>query len=85
MVQRWQVQRMRSLICVSTSRRSLLRLAVHPVTKHQNAHTNENQGPKPRYAVPLKPLKIVEQEQDANANQDDRTDGSLLAEIIERV
>src|SRR5580658_5327797 len=36
-------------------------------------------------AVPLKPFKIVEQEQESNANQDDRTNGPLPAEIIERV
>ena len=71
-------------LCV-TSRRSLLLLPVDAVPKHQNTHANQNEGPKPGYAVPLKPFKIVEQEQEPNANQNDRTDRPLLAEIIERV
>jgi hypothetical protein len=71
-------------LCV-TSRGSLLRPAVDAVSKHQNPNPNQNEGPKPGYAPPLKPFKIVEQEQDSNANQDDRTNGALFAEIIEWV
>jgi hypothetical protein len=67
------------------SRRSLLRLAVDAVPEHQNPHADQNEGPEPGDAVPLKPFKIVEQEQESNANQDDRTNGPLPAEIIERV
>jgi hypothetical protein len=69
----------------STSRRSLLRPAVDAIPKHQKPYTNENEGPEPSYAVPLKPFKIVEQEQDADTDQYDRANGFLLAEIIERV
>src|SRR5580704_17704427 len=69
----------------STSRRSLLRPAVDAIPKHQNSYTNENGGPEPSYAVPLKPFKIVEKKQDPDTNQYDRTNGFLLAEIIERV
>lgn len=54
-------------LCVA-SRRSLLTLAVDAVAKHQNAHPDQNEGPEPGYAVPLKPFKIVEQEQDSNAD-----------------
>jgi hypothetical protein len=60
-------------------------LPVDAVPKHQNTRANQNEGPKPGDAVPLKPFKIVEQEQEPNANQNDGTDGSLLAEIIEPV
>ena len=69
----------------STSRGSLLRPAVDAIPKHQNSYTNEDEGPEPSYSVPLKPFKIVEQEQDADTNQYDRTNWFLLAEIIERV
>src|SRR5208282_5604592 len=68
-----------------TSRRSLLRLAVHAVPKHQDPDADENEGPEPSHAVPLKPFKIVEQEQDSNANQYDWTNRPLPAEIIQRV
>lgn len=71
-------------LCV-TSRRSLLRPAVDAVSKHQNPNPNQNEGPKPGYAEPLKPFKIVEQEEDSHANQYDWTNGLLLAEVIERV
>lgn len=67
------------------SRGRLLRLAVHPVAEHQNANSDQNQGPEPSYAVPVKPFKIIEQEQEANPNQDDGADRPALAEIIEGV
>jgi len=67
------------------SRGSLLRAPVHPVSKHQDAHGDQNQGPKLRDAVPRKPVKIVEQEQKSRANQEDWADGAIPAEIVERV
>jgi hypothetical protein len=65
------------------SRRSLLFTAIHPVAEHQNAHTDQDgREEKLRDAVPGEPIKVVEQEQQAGANQKDWTDGSLLGETI---
>jgi hypothetical protein len=65
------------------SRRSLLFTAIHPVAEHQNAHTDQDgRKEKLRDPVPGEPIKVVEQEQQAGANQKDRTDGSLLGETI---
>src|SRR5271155_4025265 len=67
------------------SRRSLLGLTFHAVHEHENADGNQDERPEFREAVPLKPLKIAEQEKDAYADQDDRTDWFFLAETVEGI
>src|SRR5579859_32351 len=84
MVQRWQLQRM--LINVRSPRRSLLRAAVHAVAEHQDAHTNQNRREKElRDAIPGKPVKTVEQQQNAGADQQDGADRTAFAERVERI
>jgi hypothetical protein len=90
MVQRRQLQRMRSLICVGLQQlfRHQFSLAFfcatrsrasQPVAEHQNTDTNENEGPKTLYSVKRKPREIVQEKQDADANQNYGTDRSLFA------
>jgi hypothetical protein len=69
-----------------TSRRSLLGLAVHAIPKHQNAHADQKQRPKiiPE-PEPLEPLELIEQEEDACADQENWADGALPGEIVERI
>src|SRR5579859_2112015 len=72
-------------LCLN-SRRSLLLTAVYAVAEHQNAHSDQDRREeKLRDAVPGEPVKVVEQEQQACANQKDRADGTLLAETVKWV
>ena len=68
-----------------SSRNSLLLAAVHAISEHQNADSDQNHGPKLRNAVPREPVKIVEQKQEARANQQDWANGAIPAEMVERV
>lgn len=66
-------------------RRSLLRAAIHPVPEHHDAQGDEQNGPEPGDAVPLEPIKVVKQQQEPHGNQDEWANGTLPAEIVERV
>src|SRR5258707_12879924 len=80
-VQDRHAQRTRSLI-----EKSLLRTAVEPFSHHQNARPNQKSRPKKlRKAVPGKTIKILEQQQQPGANQQDRPNGALFRKSIERV
>src|SRR3984893_1164047 len=97
MVQRRQLQRMRSLICVGLQQLFLhqfslaffcaarSRRAPQPVAEHQHANANENEGPETLYPVKRKPREIVQQKEDADANQNDGTDRSLFAPRFQRI
>src|SRR6202035_4316687 len=72
MVQRRQLQRMRSLICwppttfsAPIPARILLRSrsASQPIAEHQDTDTNENEGPETLYSVKREPREIVQKKQ----------------------
>src|ERR1700686_5903006 len=80
-VQRRHVHRIRSLI-----EKNLLRTAVEPFAHHQNSRGNQNSRPeKLRNPVPGKPIKIVQQQQESRADQQNRPPGAPPAPRPKRI
>src|ERR1700693_3050055 len=97
MVQRRQLQRMRSLICIGLQQLFWHKCSLaffyvtrssrasQTIAEHQDTDTNENEGPETFYPVKREPRKIVQQKQDADANQNYGTDRSLFAPGFQRI
>src|SRR5260370_20512023 len=83
MVQRLQVQRNWVLMVQGSSQLSLPPAKF--VSEHVKAGSNQDQRPQASQANEIEDAKIVEQEQDAHTNQNDRANRTLLAPGLERV
>jgi len=62
-----------------------LRPSSHFVSEHVQTGSNENQRPKLPKTDEVQNVKIVEQEQSAETDKDDRPDGTVLAPGLKRI
>src|SRR6516162_7106654 len=81
---RGQLQRA-GLLMVSLSSPPGSRASRQPVAEHVHAGGNQNQRPELSEADEIEEMKIVQQQQRTESDQDDGADGPLLAPGFERI
>src|ERR1700689_3283164 len=63
----------------------LSRPSAQPLAEHQNSHHDQNHRPELLDAPPRKPVKIVQQQQNADGDDEKRPLRLALAESLERI